>query len=136
MDSPGLNAEVRVWSADTEVADLQGCHIGLVPLVPHPWNEWKFFFKTIQYMAVGLPVVAANEGSNREIIQNGVNGFLVGSEDEWYERLARLCGDVELRQRMAEAARKTVVDRYSLQVQAPRVAATIQATLDSVGKRR
>ncbi len=136
MDCSGLDAEVKAWSADTEVTDLQGCHVGLVPLVSHPWNEWKFFFKTIQYMGVGLPVVAANEGSNQDVIVDGVNGFLVRSEHEWYERLALLCESGDLRERMGEAARRTVVNHYSLQVQAPRFAVAIQATLASVGKSR
>jgi glycosyltransferase involved in cell wall biosynthesis len=130
-DSLGVATEHRTWSAETEVAELQRCHIGIVPVLPHPWNEWKSFFKTVQYMAVGLPVVAACEGSNQEIIRDGINGFLVRTEDEWYDRLSILCGDARLRSRMGNAARQTVVDRFSLGVQIPRVAALFEAMLSS-----
>jgi hypothetical protein len=125
-----VRMDVRQWSAKTEVADLQRCHIGLVPLPDHPWNPWKFFYKTIQYMAVGLPVVARRVGSNCEIIQDGVNGFLVESLDEWHDRLSLLIDDPSLRRRMGAAARQTVVEGYSLQSQLPRVAEVFDRVVD------
>lgn len=118
---PGVDLEMRQWSAETEVASLQDCDIGLVPLPDHPWHHWKFFYKTVQYMAMGLPVVARRLGSNSEIIEDGVNGFLVETEDEWYERLLTLVKEAELRRRMGEAARATVVESYSTQRQMPRL---------------
>ena len=89
----GVDIESLQWSADTEVADLQGCDIGLVPLLDDPWSPWKFFFKTVQYMAVGLPVVARRMGSNCEVIREGENGFLVETPDEWHDRLHLLVHD-------------------------------------------
>ena len=118
---PGVRAEVRQWSAETEVADLQGCDVGLLPLPDMPWNHWKLFFKMVQYMAVGLPVVARRMGPNGEIIEDGVNGFLVETEDEWHDRLRTLLEDRPLRERMGAAARRTAVERFSLQEQMPRM---------------
>lgn len=51
VELPSVELEVEEWSADTEVASLNQCDIGLVPLADNRWNAWKFFFKTIQYMA-------------------------------------------------------------------------------------
>ncbi len=119
---PGVNVEVKQWSAATEVADLQECTVGLVPLNDLNWNPWKFFLKTVQYMAVGLPVVARRMGSNCEIIEDGVNGFLVETEREWYDRLRLLTTDAELHLRMSKEARKTAVEKFSIQAQMPRVA--------------
>lgn len=110
----GINSvDVRQWSEESEVRDLQEGDIGLLPLNDLPWNKWKFFFKTIQYMAVGIPVVARNLGSNAEIIEDGVNGFLVETDSEWFDRLRLLCNDVDLRRRMGLAARRTVEERFS-----------------------
>lgn len=111
----GVKTQIRQWSAETEIVELQDCDIGLVPLTDMVWNPWKFFYKTVQYMAVGLPVVARRMGSNSEIIEDGVNGFLVETEDEWYERLRELATNHDLRRRMGEAARHTVVAKYSIQ---------------------
>ena len=117
----GLSVETRRWSAASEVADLQECDVGLVPTRDHPWNRWKFFFKVVQYMAAGLPVVAQRTGSNAEVIEDGRNGFLVETSREWYDRLSRLARDPELRQQMGTAARQTAVERFSLAEHAERV---------------
>lgn len=130
VDIPGVDTEFREWSAATEVSDLADCDIGVVPLDDGPWNRWKFNFKTVQCMALGLPVVARRMGSNPEIIQDGVNGFLVETEDEWFERLAALARSPELRHRMGEAARRTVLEHYSVQTQIPRVIAIFEGLLD------
>lgn len=122
IDLPGVRIESRQWTADTEVTDIQDCDIGLVPLNDAPWNPWKFYLKTVQYMAAGLPVVARRMGSNPEMIQDGVNGFVVETQDEWYERLKLLLEDAALRRRMGEAARETAVRHYSVEAQMDRVA--------------
>lgn len=126
---PGVAAEVRQWSAETEASDLQDCDVGLVPLTDMSWNPWKFFFKTVQYMAVGLPVVARRIGSNSEIIEHGVNGFLVETKDEWYNFMRELATNHELRLQMGAAARATVVERYSTQKQMPRMISVFEQVL-------
>jgi glycosyltransferase involved in cell wall biosynthesis len=66
---------------------------------------------------------------NREIIQDGVNGFLATTPEEWETKLRRLLTDPALRARFAEAGRRTVEERYSLRVCAPRLAAALDETL-------
>ncbi|MDQ3980551.1 MAG: glycosyltransferase family 4 protein [Actinomycetota bacterium] len=125
----GVRAEVVEWSPDTEVQDLAECDIGLVPVDDDPWNHWKFFFKTIQYMALGLPVVARRVGSNSEIVEEGVTGYLVEKEREWIDRLLLLARDEPLRRRMGEAARASVVERFSLDRQMPRLVSVFETVL-------
>lgn len=132
LELPGVEIELRQFEVRNEVTDLHGCHIGLVPLADIPWNRWKFFFKAVQYMATGLPVVAQRTGSNPEVIEDGVTGFLVETQDQWYERLRLLVGDPDLRARMGAAARAAAVERFSVQAQMPRVAAVFD---DAVGAR-
>ena len=114
MTLPGVDVEFLKWSYDLEVAQLQACQIGIVPVMPSPWSRWKFFFKLIQYMSLGLSVVATPTGSNLEIIKDGVNGFFAKSPAEWHDRLRTLIDNPELRRSMGEAARKTVEERFSL----------------------
>jgi glycosyltransferase involved in cell wall biosynthesis len=122
--------EARQWSAETEISDLQEGDIGLLPVNDLPWNNWKFFFKAIQYMAIGIPVVARRMGSNSEIIEDGVNGFLVETDGQWYEKLGLLIRDPGLRRRMGAAARRTIEDRFSFERQIPRVLELFENTLD------
>lgn len=117
----GVDLEMVQWSAQSEVAEIQRGDVGLLPLSKLEWNNWKFFYKIIQYMAVGLPVVASRMGSSSEIIEDGVTGFLVETPDEWFDRLKLLTSDRDLRLKMGRAARKKVIENYSVQSQMPRV---------------
>jgi glycosyltransferase involved in cell wall biosynthesis len=116
-----IDMEMRQWSAETEVQDLHRGDIGLVPVEDSEWNQWKFFYKTIQYMAVGMPVIAYKIGSNKEVIEDGINGFLVQTEKEWFEKLKLLVENPDLRIKMGQEARKTVIKNYSVETQIPRM---------------
>jgi glycosyltransferase involved in cell wall biosynthesis len=114
MTLPGVEVEFIPWAYDIEVPRLQECQIGIVPVRPSVWSPWKFFFKLIQYMSLGLAVVATPTGSNKEIIRDGENGFLADSDDEWYERLKTLMENSELRREMGKQARRTAEEHFSL----------------------
>jgi glycosyltransferase involved in cell wall biosynthesis len=53
----------------------------LALLFPINWSE-PFGLVMIEAMACGTPVVAFNRGSVPEVIENGVNGFVVSTENE------------------------------------------------------
>ncbi len=115
------------WSLEREVADLQGFDIGIYPLGGHEFDRGKTGYKTVQYMAVGVPPVVSDFGRNRELVQDGVNGFLAGSAQEWEEKLERLLVDPALRQRIAVEGRRTVETGYSTQANAPKLIAVLRA---------
>src|SRR5439155_12595826 len=106
-----------------EVDLFNTCDIGIYPLPDDEWARGKCGFKAIQFMASGVPVVAARVGVNRDIIQDGQNGFLATDEDEWVGKLGRLLEDAALRRRFAEAGRRTIEAGYSVTVNVPRVPA-------------
>jgi glycosyltransferase involved in cell wall biosynthesis len=116
---PGVPAEIIPWSEDTEVSEIRKFDVGIMPLPDEPWTRGKCGLKLIQYMAVGLPVVASAVGANTTIVEHGVNGFLANSLDEWEWVLRTLANDSALRQRMGSAGRARVERDYSLQVTAP-----------------
>jgi glycosyltransferase involved in cell wall biosynthesis len=115
------------WSLDREVELFNTCDIGVYPLTDDEWSRGKCGFKAIQFMACGVPVVASPVGVNQEIIEDGINGFLASTPDEWVHKLGRLIAEPDLRARLAAAGRRTVEERYSLRVHAPRFAATLRA---------
>lgn len=61
---------------------------------------------SLEYMALGLPVVATRTGVARSLIRDGEDGFVIalGSVDELVVALRTMAGDAELRARMGEAA--------------------------------
>jgi glycosyltransferase involved in cell wall biosynthesis len=70
----------------------------------------------IEALAAGRPVVATRVGGLPDLLDDGVEGFLVppGAVDELVERLAQLAVDPELRDRMGAAARMRMPQRYAV----------------------
>jgi len=102
------------WQRDTETDDLLRMHIGLMPLYDDAFSNGKCGFKAIQYMALGIPAVVSPVGVNSVIVNDGVNGFVCNTEEEWEKRLTELLTDSELRKRLGEEARRKIVREYSI----------------------
>jgi glycosyltransferase involved in cell wall biosynthesis len=116
---PGLKKENLPWSEESEVANIQSCDIGIMPLPDEPFARGKCGYKLIQYMAAGLPVVASPVGINSRIVEQGKTGFLASSKEEWVQALVTLCQDAGLRSSMGKAGRQKVEQEYCLRVTAP-----------------
>jgi glycosyltransferase involved in cell wall biosynthesis len=129
FDLPGVNYTAQNWSAESEVEDLRKLQVGMVPLPLNEWNKWKFYMKTAQYMALGIPPVATPLGSNPEVVQHGVTGFLANSEAEWVEYLTILIKDHDLRRQMSHAAAQAAGEKYSLTSNTPKIIGAFRAAL-------
>jgi hypothetical protein len=79
--------------------------IGLVPLSLNEFNECKSWLKGLEYAACGIPCVASPTGQYREFVDDGNDGLLASSPEEWMAALDLLVGDEELRREMGRAAR-------------------------------
>ena len=122
----GLPMQSVPWTEATEVASISQFDVGIMPLVDEPFERGKCGYKLIQYMACGLPVVASPVGVNRQIVEHGVNGFLAETPEQWQEALQTLAADAGLRQRMGQAGRHKVEQRFCLQVTGPRLAGLLK----------
>ncbi len=120
-DCPPVDVEAMRWRSETELEDLSAIDIGVMPLPDDKWSKGKCGLKALQFMALGIPTVCSPVGVNTDIIQDGENGFIAGTEDEWVDKLTRLLRSHELRQRLGHAGRVTVEQKYSAITQAPRV---------------
>lgn len=117
----GVPQEVRPWSEQTEAADIQSFDAGIMPLPDADWERGKCGYKLIQYMACGLPVVASPVGVNKQIVEEGKNGFLATTQQEWLQALTTLRDDPTLCKQMGAASRARIEQDYCLQVTAPRL---------------
>ena len=118
---PGLDKENLTWSEDSEVANIQSCDVGIMPLPDEPFTRGKCGYKLIQYMAGGLPAVASPVGVNKLIVEHGKTGFLASSQEEWVQALVRLYQDAGMRSSMGNAGRQKVEKEYNLKSTAPRL---------------
>jgi glycosyltransferase involved in cell wall biosynthesis len=123
----GFPVEFRQWTLETELQELSQIGIGLAPLPDTPWERGKCGVKLLQYMACGIPAIASPVGVHNQIIQDGHNGYLARTSEEWIARLRLLLDDVGLRARLGAAGRKTVEENYSLAVAADKIASVLRS---------
>lgn len=121
LNIPGVTVINKPWSLATEVEDFRSLDIGLYPLEDGIWELGKASFKTIQYMAVGVPGVVSPVGAALNIVRDGDNGFFASSDDEWVEKLVRLIEDPALRRRVGLAGRQTAERDFSITSNAPKL---------------
>ena len=114
-----IGAEFVKWNPATEIEDLGAIDVGLMPLPDGPRERGKCAYKLIQYMALGRVGVASPVGANREVVTDGVDGFLAGSEAAWEELLVRLVNEPETRRAVGERARHRIVNAYSIDAVLP-----------------
>ena len=102
------------WRRETEITDLASIDIGIMPMPDDEWTRGKCGFKALQYMAMEIPAVVSPVGVNKEIIENGVAGFLCESPDEWFTALESLLLHAEIRMVMGLRGRRKIISSYSV----------------------
>jgi glycosyltransferase involved in cell wall biosynthesis len=130
IDLPNVPFEAFPWSEKTEVPLIQECHVGIMPLTDSPWERGKCGFKLIQYMGCSMPVIASPVGINAEIVDEGENGYLATSVEEWADKFKVLQNDPALLTTLGASGRKKVEQKYSLQAWQSRYVDLLKSVLD------
>jgi glycosyltransferase involved in cell wall biosynthesis len=67
----------------------------------------------LEAQACGLPVIVSDSGGPKELVEDGMNGLITRSRDvdDFTQAIRSLIADAALRERMGNAARKSVIDR-------------------------
>jgi glycosyltransferase involved in cell wall biosynthesis len=105
------------WTAASEIDDLLKMDIGIMPLQNDAWSEGKCGFKLIQYLSAGIPALASPVGVNKTIIEEGTNGHLCDSPEDWKKYLRTLITDTQLRSRLGRAGLEKMLREYSIRSQ-------------------
>lgn len=96
------NIKCIKWNEDTEIKEILEFDVGVMPLRDDAWARGKCAFKLIQYMSAKKPVIASAVGMNCSLIEEGINGYSVSSDEAWFEALEKLYKDKILRETMAK----------------------------------
>lgn len=126
---PGVKVENLSWHEDKEASMLKACDVGVMPLTDDPWERGKCGYKLIQYMACEKPVVASPVGFNMKIVQEGVNGFLANTDEDWIHALKMLLSNAKMRQQIGKNGRKLVERDFSLQYMGSRLIELLKETV-------
>lgn len=121
----------RAWSAETEVAEISQIDIGIMPTPDDEWSRGKCALKALQYMSLGIPAICTDMGANRDVVRHGENGFLAKTTEQWLNCFDALIDDRDLREKLGDEARRTVVENYSMEKCAAMFAEVIRKTFKS-----
>ena len=80
------------------------------------WDEdclGKSANKIVSYMVLGLPAVATPVPAYEAVIEDGKNGFLTRTKNEWLEAFEKL-KDPKTREKIGVAGYHSVVDKFSI----------------------
>lgn len=109
-----------------------------VALAPYSKPDHVFYFsplKIFEYMACGVPVVAAGLGQNTELVRNCETGLTYppGDIDALTSACKKLLDDENLRQRLGHAAAQEIHSRYTWEHNA---ASVVKVARSLVAERR
>lgn len=120
FDLNGIEVIKKDWRPEEVEADLMSFDVGIMPLTDDIWARGKCGFKVVQYLATGVPAVAAPVGINKDLVIDGDTGFGAQNHDGWVNGLSRLYENRGLVEKMGLSGRRLVEKDFSLQAVAPR----------------
>lgn len=108
----GIGSQIRLMGFRRPVEPwMQAVDILLVPAVREPFGR-----TLIEAMFLGTPVVATDDGGNREAIEDGVTGFLVppGEPDRFVAPIHMLLTDRQRKESIVRNAQKNAFASYGV----------------------
>lgn len=80
----------------------------------------------LEAMSYGLPVVTNAVGAVAEMVRDGETGLVAGDEKDYKDKLSMLLSDAALREKLGQAVRADVIQRFSHDVITPQYEAVYQ----------
>jgi glycosyltransferase involved in cell wall biosynthesis len=100
-----------------------------VAVFPSVWENFPYV--CLEAMAAARAVVGSNAGGMSDMIEPGKTGLLIAPENssQLADHVIRLLGDVPLCRTMGQAARESVLARYSAATMGPQIEASYQRAI-------
>lgn len=110
------------WSLEGEMEQLRSFDVGIMPLNDTERTRGRCSYKAIQYMGMGIPVVASPVGAAPEVVVDGSTGIMAETSGEWAAAMRLLLRDDRKREEMGAAGYRKAREKYSYEVNAPALA--------------
>lgn len=87
---------------------------------------------TVEYMFAGIPVIATDTGANKELINDGIDGFIFrdGNEKELADKLVFFINNQELIKKLGESARNKALEQFTAEKNASSIYDIYQGVLN------
>lgn len=135
IDSLGLTAKATLCGAvpNTEVPEI----ISKIDVFCLPSVAESFGVSAVEAMACCVPVVATDVDGFREVVDDGVTGYLVPARDPqaMADRICELARDPELRDQFGQNGRERVLALYDFQKNVDAMERYYQRTIELAAKR-
>lgn len=88
--------------------------IFVVPLIESVYCKAKSSVKALEMGSTCKPVVFQNIRQYQEVVEDGKNGFLCRTPDQWYQALKALIESPETREKMGNALFQTIQENWQM----------------------
>ena len=103
---------LAAYDQETMVRETLAFDIGIFPLFHNQDANARGTLKAMIYMSAESAVIAEWVGENPRLIQDGVNGLLASTSNEWLEKLDWLVTHTAERKAMARRGLETVREKF------------------------
>lgn len=110
----GIDIDHHLWDKTTFFNLLAESDIAINPRIDSEYNRGKVALKVLEYMASGLPVVTSPIGITPHAVDR-YNVLFAEKSDGWERALRELISDKNLRKKLGENARQTIVDKHNIE---------------------
>ncbi len=111
-----FDLEFTEWEAEKEVEIINRFDLSVMPLPDEEWVNGKCALKALVCMACGVPVISSAKGVIKEIINDGINGYLAQNDEEWEQKLIFLMENHHKMDDIRKNALETIKKYYSTEV--------------------
>lgn len=103
------------WERQVAQQEMSSAHVGIMPLILNRFTLGKGGFKLVQYLSIGLPLIASNVGFNKEIVTKEC-GFIIDDECDlngWISAILNCASDWKQYYGMSLAALEQYEKKFS-----------------------
>jgi glycosyltransferase involved in cell wall biosynthesis len=107
--------DIYKWIKNKMPEYMVQADIMVTPLSVNTYTKGKSFIKYLENSSYAKPGCYQKIRQYSEIIEDGINGFLCETAEEWHRAIKKLIEDKDLRKSMGENAYNKVKDKYTIQ---------------------
>lgn len=129
IEAAGLSERLRILPEDKGFTIAPWFQASDIYVAPQRWEG--FGLTPLEAMSCGVPVVATRAGAFEDLVVPGETGFLVPIKDlqQLTEATNKMMKDAGMRQSMAEASRKKVLEHHQIEQEADAINAVYKGLL-------
>ena len=116
-----------VWDVHQYWSTLSAADINLAVIKPSPTTDVKSEIKWLEAAMLGIPSVVSATALYTDVIEDGVDGMLARTPEEWTNAIDLLIRDPELRHRIGAKAREKALRDYSIPAMAKNITEIIRS---------